>query len=76
MDDVVYRELFILKANCIQMAKTIRLLSEGLRNDVRFARLEPVKDMRPDELQLELIKKAGPEDLTDPFSKPLNDSHD
>ncbi len=40
-NDVVYREIVILEANCVRMLRTINELREGLKNDERFSRLRP-----------------------------------
>ncbi len=66
MDDVVYRELAILRKNCRDMSRTIRIFEAGLRNDPRFARLRPVRETPQSELFADQ-NKAGPEGLAEVF---------
>ena len=71
MDDVVLREVTILIRDCAKMAQTLRMLRKGLRNDPRFSTLLNATEGCDAPEKNEQIKKAGPEDQTDPFSVPL-----
>ncbi len=76
LDDVVLREVTILRRDCLQLAKTLRELRAALRSDPRFATvLAPTGENERVE-QLRLVEKGGPEDLNDPFSRPLTEDHD
>ncbi len=73
-NDVVYREIVILEANCVRMLRTINELREGLKNDERFSRLRPVREHAQADLFRESKKLKGPQAPSDPFEVPLGGS--
>ena len=67
IDDVVYRELAILKKNCWNILRTINELQRGLENDERFSRLRPVRETTEPELFVK-SNMEGPQAPSNPFS--------
>ena len=76
MDDQVLREVTILIRDFRKTAQTLTHLRVALRKDPRFTTLRFTEGAVPQAELFENIKKGGPEDLTDPFSKPLVEDHD
>jgi len=72
-NDVVYRELFILKVECTKIIRTINELRKGLLLDPRFAKLALMKGAPQSEL-FENPNPTGPQAPSDPFEVPLGSS--
>ncbi len=74
--DEVLREITILGKNLRDSSRTCIALRKALLNDPRFASLRSYERGARRPTQLEIQDKTGPEGLTDPFSSPLESSHD
>ena len=64
MNDVVWRELSVLRSQLGKLVRTIEFLLDGLDKDPRFARLQSTRNMSSQRDWVKEQKKTGPEGLT------------
>ncbi len=76
MNDTVLREVTCLIRDCRKMSETLVALRKALYRDKRFASLMATEESSSGVQEEMNLEKEGPAGQPDPFSVPLEHSHD